>query len=204
MEGNDWKVRLIQKPPAPPSLPAPGNDAAAEPPSLVTELTERGVTRATAAELVQRHPAESIQLKIDVFDWMLEKQDKRVAKSPAGYLVKSINDDYAAPKGFLSKAEQRQQQEARQAKERQAAEDRRRQQEQDAREKAERQAIDAYWESLTPEQQAELDAAAIAQADPATLAMETGPLKRMGQTIRRHEYIRQLLASREQIAAEAS
>jgi Replication initiator protein A len=201
-DGKSWKIHLIQKSSALPPLPAPGNDAAAEPRSLVTELTERGVTKATAAELMQRHPAETIQLKIDVFDWMLEKQDKRVAKSPAGYLVKSINDDYAAPKGFLSKAEQRQQQEARQAKERQVAEDRRSKQEQDAREKAERQAIDAYWESLTPEQQAEIDAASIAQTDPATLAMETGPLKRMGQTIRRHEYIRQLLASREQIAAE--
>jgi hypothetical protein len=203
-EGKDWKIRLIQKG----SLPALSAPSAAsqpsepEPPALITELTNRGVTRATAAELVSTHPAETIQLKIDVFDWMLEKQDKRVAKSPAGYLVKSINDDYAAPKGFLSKAEQRQQQEARQAKERQAAEERRSKQEQDAREKAERQAIDAYWESLTPEQQAEIDAASIAQTDPATLAMETGPLKRMGQTIRRHEYIRQLLASREQIAAE--
>ena len=68
-------------------------------------------------------------------------------------------------------------QEARQAKERKAAEDRRRQQEQEAREKAERQAIEAYWASLTPEQQAELDAASTAQADPDTLAMETGPLQ---------------------------
>jgi hypothetical protein len=32
--------------------------------------------------------------------------------------------------------------------------------------------------------------------------METGPLKRMGQMIRRHNHIRRLLASREQIAAE--
>ena len=80
---------------------------------------------------------------------------------------------------------------------------RRCQQEQEAREKAERKAIEAYWVSLTPEQQAELDAASTAQADPDILAMETGPLKSMGQTIRRHAYIRQLLASPEQIAAEA-
>jgi tyrosyl-tRNA synthetase len=146
--------------------------------------------------MVQRHPADFIQLKIDVFDWLLETQDKRIGKSPAGYLVKSINDDYAAPKGFISKAERQQQQEARQAKERLAAEGRRRQHEQDAREKAERQAIDDYWESLTPEQQAELDVASTDQADPATLAMETGPLKSMGQTLRRHAYIRQLLRDR--------
>lgn len=161
------------------------------------------MTKATAVELVQKHPAEFIQPKIDVFDWLVDKQDKRVAKSPAGYLVKSISEDYAAPKGFVSKAEQRQQQEARQAKDRKAAEHRRCQQEQEAREKAERKAIEAYWVSLTPEQQAELDAVSTAQADPDILAMETGPLKSMGQTIRRHAYIRQLLASPEQIAAEA-
>ena len=203
-DGDTWKVRLIQKAPALPSLlPAPANDAEAPPPRLVAELIQRGVTKATAVELVQRYQAEMMEAKLEVFDWLMEKQDKRVAKSPAGYLVKSINDDYATPKGFVSKAERQQQKEAQSASERQAAEGRRRQQEQEAREKAERQAIAAYWESLTPEQQAELDAASIAQADPETLAMETGPLKRMGQMIRRNEYIRQLLASRQQIAAEA-
>ncbi len=201
-KGRAWSIRFIKKAPAPPALPASGKNVASVPPALVTDLTNRGVTKATADELVQKHPAEFIQLKLDVFDWLVEKQDKRIAQNPAGYLVKSINDDYAAPKGFISKADQRQRQEARQAKERKAAADRRRQQEQEAREKAERQAIEAYWTSLTPEQQAELDAASTAQADAETLAMETGPLKRMGQTIRRHEYIRQLLASRNQVASE--
>jgi Replication initiator protein A len=201
-DGKDWKIRLIQKGGIPAALPALTNEAQPEPPALVTELVSRGVTKATAEELAQRHPAESIQLKLDVFDWLLEKQDKRVAQSPAGYLVKSISDDYAAPKGFVPKAERQQREQARQAKERQAAEERRSQKEQEAREKAERQAIEAYWASLTPEQQAELDAVSLAQADAEILAMETGPLKRMGQTIRRHAYIRQLLASREQAPAE--
>jgi hypothetical protein len=118
-------------------------------------------------------------------------------KRPAGYLVKSIRDGYDADPDFISTAERQRREEARQAKDRQAAEDRRRQQEQDASEKAERRAIAAYWESLTPEQQAEIDAAALARADPATLAMESGPLKRMGQTIRRNEHIRQLLRHRQ-------
>jgi hypothetical protein len=201
-KGRAWSIRFIKKTPATTPLPVPANDAELVPPSLVTELANRGVTKATATELVQKHLAESIQLKMDVFDWLVEKQDKRIGQNPAGYLVKSISDDYAAPKGFISKAEQQQRQEARQAKDRKAAEDRRRQQEQVAREKAERQAIEAYWASLTPEQQTELDAASLAKADPATLAMETGPLKRMGQTIRRHEYIRQLLANREQAATQ--
>jgi hypothetical protein len=200
--GKNWTIRLAQQTTAPAAEPAaPQTDSA--PPPLAAELISRGVTAKTAAALVSQHPAEIIQLKIDVFDWLVGRQDKRVGKSPAGYLVKSINDDYAAPKGFLSKAERQQREAARQAKDRTAAEDCRRRQAQAARERVERQAILAYWESLTPPQQAELQAAADAAADPAQLAQETGPLKSLSQTLRRHEHIRQLLASREPIAADA-
>jgi hypothetical protein len=52
-----------------------------------------------------------------------------------------------------------------------------------------------HWAALTPKQQAKLQAAADAQADPKQLASETGSLKSLGQTIRRHAYIRQLLQS---------
>ena len=100
IDRGQWTIRLTRQSPAL-AAPQPSAPAAAEPePPLVAELVSRGVTRATAAELVRQHPAERIQAKIDVFDWLTEKQDKRIAKSPAGYLVKSIADDYAAPKGF--------------------------------------------------------------------------------------------------------
>ena len=201
-KGRSWSIRFLKKTPTTSPGLALVEDPESRPPGSITELTDRGVTRATAEELVGKHPAEFIQLKMDVFDWLAGKQDKRIAQNPAGYLVKSISDDYAVPKGFVSKAEQQERQEARQAKEGKAAEDRRRQKTREAREKAESQAIEAYWASMTPEQQAALDAATIEQADPATLAMENGPLKRMGQTIRRHEHIRRLLASREQPIAE--
>ena len=72
-----------------------------------------------------------------------------------------------------------------------------------ARERTERQAIDAYWSALTPEQQAELDAAATARADPAEVAQESGALRKLGQRVRRDQYIRQLLASRAAPLAEA-
>jgi hypothetical protein len=195
-DGKEWKIRLLQKSVTP--AIAPALPQAIEPafPPLVAELTKRGVTAKSAAELVAKHPAETIQLKMDVFDWMIEKQDKRVAKSPEGYLVKSISDDYKQPKGFVSAAERRRQEEARQARERQAAEECRRQREQDAREQAEKKAILDYWESLTPQEQSELDAASLAQADADTLALETGPMKRYGQQLRRDRYIRQLLAQR--------
>jgi hypothetical protein len=174
--------------------PAPATNATQ---ALAAELVSRGVTAKVAAELVLRQQAETIQAKIDVFDWMTEKQDKRLAKSPAGYLVKSITDDYAAPKGFVSRAERERQAEAKRQAERKAAEARRRQSEEEERAEAERKAIDAYWQSLTPEQQDALDADSRTQADPEALALENGPFKQMGQLIRRHEYIRQLLKNRQ-------
>ena len=99
----------------------------------------------------------------------MAKKDKRVSKSPAGYLVDSIRKGYAEPKGFESKAA-RAEREKQNADARKAAEEKRRQQaEKEAREKAEAEAkqsrIDAYWVSLTPTQQAELMAAAM-EADP--------------------------------------
>ena len=57
----------------------------------------RGVTAKTAAELVETHPAGRIRTKIEVFDWLMRNEDKRVGKNPAGYLVASIRADYQAP-----------------------------------------------------------------------------------------------------------
>jgi hypothetical protein len=143
-----------------------------------------------------------------VFDWLIAKEDKRVAKSPAGYLVKSIEDDYASPKGFISKAEQQQREEAKQARERQAAEERRQKQEAEAREQAEQKALDVHWQSLPPEEQARLEAEAMAEAG--EVAQQTyARLKRLGAggsgylAVLRRDYLRKQLESEgEPILAE--
>ena len=57
-----------------PSLPSQAETIL---PPLATELASRGVTVKVAAELVERHPAEAIQAKIEVFDWLAEKQDEQ-------------------------------------------------------------------------------------------------------------------------------
>ena len=124
---------------------------------------------------------------------MAETKDRRLARSPAGWLVKAIEDDYAAPTGFESRADRERTARDGQQRRRQADAERRRQAEANARARAEDEAVDRYWAALTPPQQAELDKAARALADPQTLAQETGPLKRMGTAIRRRAYIRRLL-----------
>jgi len=177
-----------------PQLPAPEQ--------LEQELIQRGVTALVAQELVRDYPEDKVRVQIERVDWLIEKKPEKIAE-PAAYLVQAIKSDYAAPKGFISAAERQRRQEARQAREREAAEERRRQQEEEARERAMLKAINAHWASLTPEQQAELDAASIAQADPDTLAMEKGPMRDTFQRIRRDQYIRQLLGSRQQTSANA-
>ena len=202
-----WKIRLIDGRGAAPVPPASLAIVELEPSPLVAALVQRGVTKATAEDLAQCHPADGIEAKIEVFDWLVEKQDKRIAKSPAGYLVKSINDDYATPKGFVSKAERRRREEARQAKQRAEAEQRRRKQEEESREETERQAIAAYWASLSPEQQAALEATVLAEADEASRqTYETMKRMRGGDgylTMLRRDHIRQILRIRDRVPAEA-
>ena len=167
VDRGEWTIRLTRQSPAlVTSPPSAATQAEPEPPRLVTELVNRGVTKVTAAELAQRHPAALIEAKLEVFDWMVDKHDKRVEKSPAGYLVQAIKNDYAAPKGFVSKAERQRRQEAKQAKERQDAEERRRKHEQEARDQALRKRVNAYLKQLDPAEREALEAEALAAAGP--------------------------------------
>ncbi len=155
-----------------------------------------------AADLVREHGEEDIRLQIDILDGLPEKRRGKIA-DPAAYLVTAIRNGHSVPKGHVGRAERQAREEARQARERQEAEARRRERAEAARERAERQAIDAYWSALTPEQQAELDAAATAQADPAEVGQESGALRKLGQRLRREQYIRQLLTNQATPPAEA-
>ena len=166
-DGKAWKIRFIQQPPALVVSPLAAPSSAEPEPPLVAELTSRGVTRTTAADLVQRHPAETIQAKIDVFDWLTEKKDKRIEKSPAGYLVKSIVSDYATPKGFVSRAERQQAEQARHARERKAAEERRQQEAEENHLRDRYRQADDHWSKLPPPEQVELEAKALAAASEA-------------------------------------
>jgi hypothetical protein len=169
---------------------------------LVAELVTRGVTASIAADLVQQHPAERIAAKIEVFDWMAEKQDKRAAKNPGGYLCDSIRKDYATPKGFVSRAEREEQAEAKRQADQKAADARRREREDEGRQRAQRKEEDDRWKSLSPAEQSRLDAEALAAADPA--ARDTyESMKRMGAgdgylSMIRREHIRRLINAEQQ------
>jgi hypothetical protein len=75
-------------------------DQADPPNELYAALTERGVAAKTAVELVVEMASEYLREKIEVFDWLVKNDDKRVGKNPAGFLVASIREDYQPPIGY--------------------------------------------------------------------------------------------------------
>ena len=162
-KGRDWSIRFIQKsalllavaPAAdPPPIPAPS--------PLVAELTQRGLTRSKAVELVERYPADFIEGKIEQFDWEMTQQ--KPPKKPAGYLFKSIVDGYTADPNFVPRAERQAREETVRQAEQKAADTRRREREEEARQQERRRKAEAEWAKLTPTEQAELETNALAAA----------------------------------------
>ncbi len=101
------------------SLPAPQSGNKRERTTygvLAKELVTRGVTAAVARELVEdRTLGEArIREKIELLDWLLAQKDSQPPRSPGGWLVQAIRNDYLPPKNFETKAvraERQQQQE---------------------------------------------------------------------------------------------
>lgn len=92
-----WQVVFLRGPRG----RSPIEPTAEERTELLAALTDRGVNSRIAVELVERYAPELIRAKVAIFDWMAHRQDKRLAKNPAGYLVSSIREDYQAPEGYV-------------------------------------------------------------------------------------------------------
>ena len=175
-------------------------------PAIAKDLIERGVTEATAIDLAREHDGNHIAARLEVFDWLVEKKDKRIAKSPAGYLVDSIRKGYAEPKGFESKAAREERANKDAAARRQAEDERRLKAQEEARIKAEEEVqkarIDAYWESLTPAQQAELMNAALDEDPKTRESIEDARRQRLASFVKhmekglRDDYIGRLLTEK--------
>ena len=172
-DGRNWIIRLVRKQSAQ-NGPAERTYARDVHP-LQPELISRGVSDFTALELVHQHSAESIVAKLEVFDWLLARNDKRVGKNPAGFLVESIRHDYAVPKGFESTADRTRRLEAEKYKRQADVDAKRRLQEE---EQAERERLTCFWESLSPGEQAVVQAEAISSASGFFRASTCGILER--------------------------
>jgi Replication initiator protein A len=99
-----WRIILIRGRRGVATAQDPVEPHSQQPTKLLEALKARGVAGKTAQELVDSHPHSRINTKIEVFDWLLRNEDKRVAKNPAGYLVASIRSDYTTPSDYHGQA----------------------------------------------------------------------------------------------------
>jgi len=69
---------------------------------IAGDLIQRGITGTTAGKLVKDYPIDQIQRQMDVFDWLKQRNSPMLSKNPAGFLRKSIEEDYQPPEEYLS------------------------------------------------------------------------------------------------------
>ena len=159
----EWKITFARRE----NPEAKERETPPETGELEQALIARGVTPVVAARLVESHPTEHIQERIEIFDWLSGKKDKRVSKNPGGYLAESIRKSYLPPKGFESKtAREKKQADERERKRQTEEAQQRAEAEERACEEAEQLRVDAYLASLTPEEREALQAEALAKANP--------------------------------------
>lgn len=138
---------------------------AADGKKLAKALIERGLAATTARELIETYAAERITRQIEVFDWLMAQQDRKVSRNPPGFLVSAIKGEYAPPRSFVTHAERarREQESAEQHHQRETLR-RKRQQMQQAQERDREKQMQAFWQSLSAEQRLQMESEAIAQA----------------------------------------
>jgi hypothetical protein len=132
----EWKIVFVS---VAARVHAPEKGGRPAPSGLEAALIERGVTPATAAEIQGTFRAERIRAQIEVFDWLAVRKDKRISKSPGGYLAESIRKGYATPKGFEAEADRARRLEA------EEGQGRGRGREDERRRQAEREGFEAAW-----------------------------------------------------------
>ncbi len=72
----------------------------AESSPLVQALVDRGLSAASARRLVAQTSGDKVEEKISLVDWLAARSDPRVKKNPAGFLYRSIADDFALPEDY--------------------------------------------------------------------------------------------------------
>lgn len=97
---------------------------APSPPGVVVALTDRGITPSVAQRLAKRHSEQRILEKIEYLEFLLDAAPDKVT-NPKGWLRRAIEDDYAAPDGFQSKAERQRVAQAQREQEERLAQSRR-------------------------------------------------------------------------------
>jgi len=141
---------------------------------LIGLMVERGLTKAAAKRFIADAtiPRQRIEIQIEHLDFKIDKGEE--LPNPGGFLRTAIEEDYALPKGFMTKAERedkaarikaKKEEKARKEREAKEAEEQRiAQEKQEADEKWQRVAL--YLDSITEiERETLIDAAIAAEAE---------------------------------------
>ncbi|MEO8096059.1 MAG: replication initiator protein A [Acidobacteriota bacterium] len=72
----------------------------AEASPVVQSLVDRGLSAASARRIVATISVEKVQEKVALCDWLSARNDARVQKNKAGFLYRSITDDFALPEDY--------------------------------------------------------------------------------------------------------
>ena len=78
-----WKIAISKK--RAEKTAKDEDSTSADVPSLCAELTRREINAATAKEIVELFPADRIQEKLALFDWLVSRNDKRISKNAPGW-----------------------------------------------------------------------------------------------------------------------
>lgn len=150
-----WTITLARKPEGE-ILGDDGHSKAAAATGLERELVARGVAASQAKSLLGKYPAERIERQLEHVGFIQTKHPSAI-RHLAGFLRKAIEEDYAAPPGFVAKAELARREERARATSRVQAAERRRRSEEDAREQDAKALVAGHLAALTAAEIDELD-----------------------------------------------
>jgi hypothetical protein len=170
---------------------------------LVKALIERGVNRSSARKLVDGTDENSIREKIAFFDWLVARKDKRIGRSPGGFLYQSIAEDFALPEDYRSASAEKPTKKVQKILPLQSQTPHA---QTGSKLKAEQEAIDQYWNALSPDEQNRVEHELVKEAAPFLREQYIDGRKERGvlfQTVRRamiEGYVKKQLSVRSKAA----
>jgi hypothetical protein len=73
---------------------------------VVVSLQNFGISKKQAVKLAKEHEQEYILEKLELVQWFIDTKSPLVAKNPAGFARRAIEEDYPAPPQYKSKKQQ--------------------------------------------------------------------------------------------------
>ena len=132
-------------------------------PALVKALTDRGVNRSSARAIVAGTEESKIREKIALFDWLSARKDPRVQRSPAGFLYRSITEDFALPEDYVAATHQKP---TKKVQKLVPLQSQTRDAKTAAKSSADRAAIDEFWNSLPRDERDRIEQELVKSAPP--------------------------------------